>query len=343
MRKLLNTLYVTSDDVYLSVDGENIVAKRQEEIVGRYPMHNIQSVVSFSYKGASPILLGACANKGISFAFCTPSGKFLARINGKNNGNVFLRRTQYRIADDAEKSCLIAKNMIYGKLYNSAKSLDRTIRDYPMRTDVSKLKISSDKIKDLAKDAILVKSLDSLRGIEGVGAASYFGVFNELILNNKDVFFFTERSRRPPLDELNALLSFGYMLLTHECASALESVGLDAYVGFLHTDRPGRASLALDIMEELRPCMCDRFVLTLINNRIVNKDDFNKREDGAVLLNEQGRKMFLKHWQEKKKEELKHPYLNEKMQWGMIPYIQAMLLARYMREDLEEYPPFLWR
>lgn len=343
MKQLLNTLFVTSEDIYLALDGENVVAKRGENIVARYPLHTLQEIISFSYAGASPALMGACADKAIGLAFCTPRGRFLARVGGENNGNVLLRRRQYREADDELSACYIARNMIFGKLYNSAHSIARTCRDNGLRVDLYALRNAEETIKGLYTQVRACTDLETLRGLEGVGAATYFGVFDHMVLGQKDVFTFTQRSRRPPLDPTNALLSFAYSLLTHDCASALESVGLDAYVGFMHKDRPGRSSLALDLMEELRPCLADRFVLTLINNRVLSAKDFDYQESGAVLLTDTGRKTFLRQWQERKKEKITHPYLGEKLAWGMIPYAQALLLARYLRGDLDEYPPFLWK
>lgn len=343
MKQMLNTLFVTSEDVYLSLEGENVLANREKTVVARYPLHTLQTIVSFSYAGASPALMGACAEKGIGLAFCTPRGRFLARVCGENNGNVLLRREQYRAADDPGRSCLIARTMIFGKLSNSAASIQRTLRDHAPRVSDCGLEEAVGQIRDLLPMVLDAVDLDALRGLEGVGAGAYFGVFDHLVLNRKEDFFFHGRNRRPPLDRVNALLSFAYSLLAHDCASALESVGLDAYVGFLHRDRPGRQSLALDLMEELRPCMADRFVLTFINNRMVRPEDFQTQDSGAVLLTEEGRKKFLKAWQERKRDALTHPYLNEKLSWGMIPYIQALLLARYLRGDLDGYPPFLWK
>ena len=342
MKRLLNTLYIMSEDVYLTLDGENVVAKCGERITARYPLHTLQSIIDFSYMGASPALLGKCADMGVAFTFCSPRGRFLARVTGEANGNVLLRRKQYRVADDEENSCLIAKNMIFGKLYNSKQSIERTRRDHALRVDCEALA----SVSQLTAGLPLVQKetrLDGLRGLEGVAANAYFSIFNELILNSKELFRFTVRSRRPPLDAVNALLSLAYSTLALDCASALESVGLDSYVGFLHRDRPGRTSLALDLMEELRPCMADRFVLTCINNRMFDRNDFDFRESGAVLLKDDSRRRFYRAWQERKKDELKHPYLGEKLQWGMIPYVQALLLARYLRGDLDAYPPFLWK
>lgn len=343
MKQLLNTLFISSEDIYLSLDGENVVANRDKQIIARYPLHNFLNIVTFSYSGASPALMGACAKRDIGMAFCTPRGKFLARVTGESNGNVLLRRMQYRMADNEGESCRLARNMVYGKLHNARRSIERTCRDHKMRIDEQKLKTASEKIKELIPLVTEEISLESLRGLEGAGAAMYFGVFDDMLLNNKDVFFFHSRNRRPPLDPVNAMLSFAYSLLAHDCASALESVGLDAYVGFMHRDRPGRKSLALDVMEELRPCIADRFVIGLINNRVMSEGDFETLESGAVLLKDDARQTFLKRWQERKKETMTHPFLNEKIQWGVVPHIQALLLARHLRGDLDGYPPFLWK
>lgn len=343
MKHLLNTLFITSEDIYLSLDGENVVANREKQAVARYPLHTLFGIVSFSYAGASPALMGACAERGVNLSFCSPRGRFLARVCGESSGNVLLRRTQYRVADDVAQSCAAARTMIFGKLYNSRWSIERTRRDHGLRVDDGRLAAASAQLRDLLPQVSAVGNLEQLRGLEGVGAAAYFDVLDEMILNNKSAFFFHRRSRRPPLDAFNAMLSFAYSLLAQDCAAALESVGLDAYVGFLHRDRPGRTSLALDLMEELRPCMADRFVLTMVNNRVLTPDDFEARESGAVWMTDSARRTFLKSWQEKKKETLTHPYLEEKLQWGIVPYVQALLLARCLRGDLDGYPPFLWK
>ena len=343
MRHLLNTLFVTSEDIYLSLDGENVVASREKEAVARYPLHTLTAILTFAYPGASPALMGACAQRGISLSFCTPRGKFLARVTGEANGNVLLRRTQYRMADDPVQSCGIARAMVFGKVHNARWSIERTRRDHGLRVDDQRLGEVSSQLKTMLSQLLQETDLDSLRGVEGASAAAYFGVFDQMILGDRSVFHFETRSRRPPLDPVNALLSFAYSLLSHDCAGALESVGLDSYVGFLHRDRPGRSSLALDLMEESRPCMADRFVLTCINNRIFQKTDFVYRENGGVLLSESGRRTFLQRWQERKKDSLTHPFLGEKVPWGLVPYLQALLLARFLRGDLEAYPPFLWK
>jgi len=343
VKRLLNTLFVTSEDAYLSLDGDNIVVNREREEVARFPLHMLQSIISFSYAGASPALMGECANRNIGLSFCTPKGRFLARVSGLRNGNVLLRRQQYRLADDEEKCCKIARNMIVGKLYNSRWVLERTKRDHEPRINLYDFENAISILKDQLYAAKAETCLDSLRGIEGVGAVAYFSVFNQMILRNKEEFNFQGRNRRPPLDNMNALLSFSYVLLSNLCASALESVGLDSYVGFLHKDRPGRESLALDLMEELRPVFADRFSLSAVNNRIVQAADFVNEEGGAVRLTEEGRKAVLKAWQERKQEMIVHPYLKEKVSWGLVPYIQALLLARTLRGDVDEYPPFLWK
>ena len=343
MRKILNTLYVTSPDRYLSLDGQNIVVKEEKKEIARFPMHNFEAIVTFGYTGASPALMGACAEKGIDLTFMTRSGKFLATVVGESKGNVVLRKQQYRISDDETESLKIARNMIIGKVYNSRWVLERAKRDHPMRVDVDALTNASNFIQGELQKLPDAESLDSVRGIEGSVASEYFSVFDELILQNKDDFYFRSRNKRPPLDNVNALLSFVYSMLAKMCGYALSSVGLDPYVGFLHTDRPGRASLALDLMEEFRSVYADRFVLTLINKRIIEGSDFVKQENGAVVLKDTARKELLAEWQRKKQEEITHPFLEQKVPWGLVPFAQAMLLARYIRGDLDEYPPFLWK
>lgn len=343
MRKLLNTLYVMTENCYLTLDGENIVIQDGEKTLGRFPLHTLENIICFTYKGASPALMGACAERKIGMSFFSPRGAFLARVVGKEYGNVLLRKEQYRISDDDNRSTSYAKNMIVGKVFNSRWSIERTLRDHAYRVDAEKLKMVSNVLYDTLPKIDTVSGLDILRGIEGKAAEQYFSVFNDMILNQKDDFAFTTRNRRPPLDNINAILSFAYTILAGDCANALSSVGLDPYVGFMHGDRPGRMSLALDLMEELRPIVADRFVLTLINTKAIQASHFEKQKDGAVLLNEDGRKVFFGAWQNHKKETLTHPYLKEKIEWGLVPYIQALLLARTIRGDIDEYPPFLWK
>lgn len=343
MKRLLNTLYIMSEDVYLTLDGENVVAKCGERITARYPLHTLQSIIDFSYMGASPALLGKCADMGVAFTFCSPRGRFLARVTGEANGNVLLRRKQYRVADDEENSCLIAKNMIFGKLYNSKQSIERTRRDHALRVDCEALASVSQLTAGLLPLVQKETRLDGLRGLEGVAANAYFSIFNELILNSKELFRFTVRSRRPPLDAVNALLSLAYSTLALDCASALESVGLDSYVGFLHRDRPGRTSLALDLMEELRPCMADRFVITCINNRMFDRNDFDFRESGAVLLKDDSRRRFYRAWQERKKDELEASISRRKAAMGDDSVCSGPVTGKIPSRGFGCLSPFLWK
>lgn len=343
MKKLLNTLFITQPNVYLSLDGDNVVLLKEKEKLGRLPLHNLESIVSFGYTGASPSLMGYCAEKNISLVFLTMNGRFLARVIGKSRGNVILRKKQYRVSEDERMSAKIARNFIVGKIYNSKWIIERMTREYPLRVDVKQFKKISQQLSKINYEVRNCEDLESLRGWEGQAAFNYNKIFNQMILQQKEDFYFNNRSRRPPLDNVNAMLSFAYTLLANDTASALEGVGLDAYVGFLHRDRPGRASLALDLMEELRGVYADRFVLSLINRRTLTKDDFVKKENGAVIMVDQARRKFLKAWQQKKQDKITHPYLKEKIQWGLVPHSQALLLARYLRNDLDEYPPFLWK
>lgn len=343
MKKLLNTLYVTTPDVYLSLDGENIVLLQEQSELGRIPLHNLEGIVCFGYRGVSPALMGACAEKGIGLCFLTRNGRFLARITGPVSGNVLLRETQYFRAADETQSLTIAKSFLMGKIYNGRWCLERVKRDHPMRINQEKI---DNAIGQMCKSLTSLEDAGTrseLMGIEGIAAKAYFGEFSQLILRNEDVFVFDGRTRRPPLDPVNAMLSFAYTLLGNEIKSALETVGLDPAVGYLHTVRPGRASLALDLLEELRAPLADRFVVTQINLGIFTGKDFLKKENGAIFMTDDGRKLFLSAWQKRKQETIVHPYLKEKIQWGMVAYAQAMLLSRYLRGDLDAYPPFLWK
>lgn len=343
MRKLLNTLFVLSEDAYLTLDGENVVVKRADDEAGRFPLHALEGIFSFAYPGASPALMGACVKRNISLAFSTPNGRFLARCAGASGGNVLLRRAQYRMADDERASCAVASRMVFGKIYNARWSVGRTLRDHALRVNSTRLQTACERLKSALEQTERAETLDTLRGIEGDAAAEYFGVLDEMILGDKENFFFRGRNRRPALDNVNAMLSFAYSLLSNDCAGALESVGLDSFVGFMHRDRPGRRSMALDLMEELRPCFADRFVLTCVNNRAVSAADFVARESGAVTMTDDGRKKLVKAWQERKRETITHPYLGEKLPWGLVPHVQALLLARYLRGDIDGYAPFLWK
>ena len=287
--------------------------------------------------------MGACADRNISLCYISPQGKFLARVCGRVRGNVILRKQQYDSSQNDSISLEISKNNIIGKIYNAKWILKRAVRDHEMQIDVDQVNDAVEKMQVQLEAVRNCQAKDELRGYEGKAASDYFSVLDELILQQKKDFKFQGRSRRPPLDEVNAMLSFIYTLLSNMYISALESVGLDPCIGYMHAERPGRASLALDLMEELRPVLADRFVLSLINKRIITAKSFNKKENGAVLLNDTGRKIILSEWQKRKKEVIMHPYLQEKVEWGMVPYVQSMLLARYLRGDLDGYPPFLWK
>lgn len=343
MKKLLNTLYVTSENSYLSLDGENVVIYDENSERGRLPLHNLEGIVSFGYRGTSPALMGACADHGISLCYLTPQGKFLARVNGKVRGNVILREQQYESSKNEAMSLEIARNCIMGKVYNARWVLERALRDHPMQIDAERVKTASAQLKDRLEWIRNSQTKDQLRGYEGEAASIYFGVLDELILQQKKDFTFSGRNKRPPLDNMNAMLSFVYTLLANSITSVLECVGLDPCVGYLHTERPGRASLSLDLIEELRAVMADRFVLSLVNKKIVSGKNFTKKENGAVLMDDELRKRLLTEWQNRKKDVITHPYLGEKVEWGMVPYVQAMLLARYLRGDLDAYPVFLWK
>jgi len=340
MRKLLNTLYVTTPESYLHRDGENVIIKVGSEERFRIPVHNLEGIVCFGYMGASPRLMQLCSENNVGLSFLTPHGKFLGRMSGRVRGNVLLRRTQYRIADDSEASLEIAKCFIAGKIINCRTVLGRSIRDHSEVIGCEKIRCADNLLIENLMKIEKCPNADALRGIEGNCAKFYFDVMDELILKQKTDFFFRERNRRPPRDNMNALLSFLYTLLAHDAESALETVGLDPYVGFFHTDRPGRASLALDMMEELRPFIADRLALNLVNLQQVHSDDFLKKEGGGIILTDKGRKEVLGAWQKRKLDEITHPYLNEKIPVGLLPYVQSLLMARFLRGDIDGYPPF---
>ncbi len=343
MKKLLTTLYITLPDAYLALKGENISIIQNEQSIGRVPLHNLEAICTFGRQGASPALMSACIERDIAITFLTTNGRMRGRVIGPSNGNVVLRKTQYRISDDAKKSAEIARHFLIGKLYNSKWMLERTTRDHGLRVDVEKFKKTSSYLTESMNQLMSIDDLERLRGVEGNAASAYFSLLDDMILQHKEDFFFKGRNRRPPLDNVNALLSLVYTLLGTDVGAALEAVGLDAYVGFLHRDRPGRMSLALDVMEELRSVYADRFVLSLINKKQVQASDFVRKENGAVLMTDEARKKIFKLWHQKKEEKITHPFLKEKIAWGLVPHAQALLLARFIRGDLDGYPPFLWK
>jgi len=343
MRKLLNVLYVTTPEAFLAREGESVLVKVGDEIKLRLPIHNLEGIVTFGYTGASPSLMRLCAENNVALTFLSTSGRFLGRLTGEVSGNVLLRRTQYRIADLEEQTLKYAKSFLTGKIVNDRTVLNRALRDHEDVLDKSSMKNAGDALLKSASKLNKCSELEVLRGIEGEAAHIYFSVFDNLILTQKDEFYLRGRNKRPPLDNMNALLSFLYTLLSHDVTSALETVGLDPAVGFLHRDRPGRASLALDLMEELRPFLADRLALSLINRKQVNGKGFVKKESGGIIMDDDTRKIVITAWQERKKDEITHPFLEEKIPIGLIPYSQALLLARSIRGDLDAYPPFLWK
>jgi CRISPR-associated protein Cas1 len=343
MRKLLNTLYVTTQGAYLHLEGETVVVEVEKEKRLQLPIHTIGGIVCFGNVLCSPFLLGHCAEKDVSISFLTEHGRFLASVRGPISGNVLLRRQQYRMADDEAATQKIATAVVSGKLANCRVVINRTIRDHSNKVDTTALKQASDSITHIINRIPQASNTDEVRGFEGQAGAAYFSVFNHLIIDQKDDFVFSERNRRPPLDEVNALLSFVYTLLSHDVRSALETVGLDPQVGFLHRDRSGRPSLALDLMEEFRPVIADRLVLSLINRRQLNKKDFTKSASGAVTMSDTARKTVLVEYQNRKQDTVQHPYIEETVAIGLLFFIQANLLARHIRGDLDGYPPFFWR
>lgn len=342
MRKLKNTLYITTPGTYVSREGECLVIRFEDDRFIRVPAHNLEGLVYFGYPGISPQALSLCAELGISVSFLRPNGRFLARVEGPQSGNILLRRKQYRICDNEAESAKLASRFIAGKIYNCRVLIRRGIRDHGPNISAS-MENWSVQLKRLLLKCFDSNNLDILRGIEGEAARYYFSGLDELILEDKDNFFMKKRSRRPPLDRFNCLISFLYTLLVHECRSACETVGLDPAAGFLHRDRPGRPSLALDLMEELRPVIADRLALTLINRKQITAKDFCLRPNGVVEITDEARKIVIDAWQSRKQDTLMHPFIKEKIQYGLIPYVQAMLLSRYMRGDLEDYPAFTWR
>ena len=346
MRRQLNTLYVTTDGAWLKKDGANIVMEVEGEERARLPAHMLESLVCMGRVLVSPPLLGYCAEQGICVSFLSSNGRFLARMEGPVSGNVLLRREQYRRTEDPARCTVVVRNLLLGKVHNQRAVLGRALRDHGdtlMEDARAALVHARERLRRISDRLLLEEQSEVLRGLEGEAAQAYFGVFDHLIRVSEPALRFTGRSRRPPTDAINALLSFLYTLLTHDCRSALESVGLDPAVGFLHRDRPGRPSLALDLLEEFRPVIADRLALSLINRRQLGECDFVRLDNGAVLLKEASRKTVLTAYQERKREELRHAFVEEKFVVGLFPAVQAQLLARHLRGDIDAYPPFLWK
>ncbi len=343
MKRLLNTLYVATQGSYLAREGETVLVRVERETKLQVPIHTLDSIVCFGQVSCSPPLMGFCGERNVTLSFLSEQGKFLARVQGPVSGNVLLRRDQYRRADDDETSAQIARLIVAAKIANSRTVLQRAVRDRPEHRGSPDLIEASKRLVYSLEDLNSPLSLNEIRGVEGEAARIYFSVFDHLITVQKESFFFHNRSRRPPLDNVNGLLSFLYTLLVHDVTSALEAVGLDPAVGYLHRDRPGRPGLALDLMEEFRSYFADRLALSLINRQQIKGKGFRKTESGAVLMDDETRKIVLVAYQKRKQEEIQHPFLEEKVAIGLLPHIQALLLARFHRGDLDSYPPFLWK
>lgn len=340
MKKLLNTLYVTNPDAYLKREGLNIVVSVDNKRLGRYPIHILKQIICFNYMGISPALIKLCMENNVSVSFYDPYGRFCGRVVGKSFGNIYTRKKQYKLSE-SEESLDFVKNIIYAKAYNCRKLLIRGKLDHKDKIDISKVENVIGSIKVMMGQITEASSKDEIRGIEGKIASDYFSVFDELIIKNRNKFYFNGRNKRPPLDRVNAMLSFLYSILTNEIASALEGVGIDSYAGFFHTDRPGRVSMALDIIEEMRAFLVDKFVLSLINLNRIDETKFEVKENGATLLNEKGRNIILSYWNKRSHEEIYHPFIEENIQIGLLPHIQAQLLNSYIRGDIDSYPPYI--
>lgn len=341
MRNLLNTLYVMTPQSYARLDNGNVVVEHEKEIPAKVPLHLLEGMVLFGGLGISPALMGECMERGICVSFLNMGGKFLARLEGEPRGNVLLRREQYRIADNAERSLKVSKRFVMAKARDQRSVLRRFRSDYPDACSERVLK-AMESVDSLIEAIPSVTTRDELMGIEGKVADYYFSVFDAMIVG-KTGFKFCGRTRRPPKDEPNALLSLFYTLLSHDVAAACNTVGLDPYVGFFHTDRPGRLSLALDAMEELRAYLVDRFVLSVINRRQVLPSAFSGTSETGYELKADERKRLIGLWQKRKQDEVVHPFLREKIPLGLLPYVQVQLLARYVRGELDDYPAFVWR
>lgn len=343
MKHLLNTLFVTTQGAYLSKEGQTVLVSVEREVKLRVPIHTLGGIVCFGNVMCSPFLLGLCGDNNVHISFLTAHGRFLARVQGRVSGNVLLRREHYRRADDVAESVAVARSVITGKIANSRIVLLRAMRDREGGRDTPVLAGAARHLASALGELERAGTLEEIRGIEGDAARHYFDAFDDLITNQKEDFFFHGRSKRPPMDNVNGLLSFLYTVLAHDVRSALEGVGLDPAVGFLHRDRPGRPGLALDLMEELRPYLVDRLVLSLINRQQVRASGFTKTESGGVVMDDQTRKVVLIAWQKRKQDEIVHPFVEEKLEIGLLPHVQAMLMARHIRGELDGYPPFLWR
>ena len=343
MQRFLNTLYISTQESYLHKKGDAVEIIIGDDVKKSIPLRSIDGIVCFGNIRVSPFLLGAVSEFNLTISFLDEQGKFLARVQEPVSGNVLLRKAQYRASDDEAKSAEIARFFITGKIANQRTVLKRAVRDHKDKINAEKVQDAIDSLSRNLDKIEAETDLEKIRGIEGDSANLYFGVFDELITSQKDGFRFTGRNRHPPLDNVNAMLSYLYTLLHHDMVSACEAVGLDPAVGFLHRDRPGRLSLALDLMEEFRAPVVDRIVLSLINLGKIKPNQFEKTASGAVKMNDDARKELIAAYQEKKQEALTHPFTGEKMRLALLFHTQARLLARYLRGDMDAYPPFIWK
>ncbi len=344
MKKLLSNLYITTQEAYVSKERENIIVSLHGKEIFRAPIHLINSVVCFGNVLCSPFVFGLCAENDVSISFFTEYGKFIAKVQSPVSGNVLLRKQQYKYSEDGKFCLETAKSVLIGKLNNSKTVINRALRDHQNKMSApDKVKEVSESLQRSLNNVLSADNLDTLRGMEGDAANSYFSVFDELILTDKEIFYMKERNRRPPLDNVNCLLSFTYTLLAHDISSALEGVGLDPQVGFFHKDRPGRPSLALDLMEEFRSVIADRLVLTLINLSQLDNKGFRKSQSGGVIMSDDNKKVLLNAYKKRKEEEIFHPFFKENIQIGLLFHAQALLFARYIRGDIDAYPPFIWK
>lgn len=343
MRPLKNTLFVQTQGAWLNKQGENVVMNIDYEVKGRVPIHKLDAIVCFGQISISPALMAHCTDNGITITHLNQYGKFQARIEGAVSGNVLLRREQYRMSEDSERTQLICHSIILGKVHNQRQVIRRYLRDYKQQLDaqvIEQLENAQVRLGNGLNKILTTQTLPDLLGREGEMAATYFSVFPQFIRNAD--FHFPKRTRNPPTDMVNALLSFTYTLMTHDCRSALETVGLDPACGFFHQLRPGRPSLALDLVEEFRP-MVDRFVLSLINKKQLGKSDFKTEPNGAVWLKDNARQTFFKAWHDRKQQTIYHEWFEETVPFGLLPHLQATILARHVRGDIDAYIPFLWK
>lgn len=343
MKHHLNTLFVTTEGAYLSKEGETVAVKIDDEVRSRTPIHLLDSIVCFGHIGCSPYLMRHCTENNVSITFMTDYGRLLGKVSGFTPGNVLLRREQYRRSDDPLASADIARAMVAAKIANSRVVLQRALRDRPRASNAHQVQVVVGRLAQSLEVLQNVTTLDVIRGVEGEAGRDYFSVFDALVTQSGEDFAFSGRNRRPPRDNVNCLLSFLYSLLTHDARSACESVGLDPQVGFLHRDRPGRPSLALDLIEELRAFLADRLALSLINRGQVQAKGFHREEAGAVTMTDATRKAVIIAYQTRKQEEITHPFLGEKISIGLLVHLQARLLSRALRGDLDAYPAFFWR